>query len=477
MAWFLGVTAHVDLMLLAMIVPTIIQAMIGGGAGEILVIKREKPGLREGSFETIFIFSCLFPVIILGVGYFFSIDPILPFFNIESSNISLFKTLSVIFIISMLPGTFTSVLRPHLYSKGHYRFYAVSTIISQLAGIVFILFTVKRMGIYSFAWGYLFTSLLNALWFSFRSGLFVPDIFKISVWKHEMEQLKVILKRVFSLSLQTLVNHFATFWERSLSVKYLTAGYLSSLNYSKTLSELPNTILLSSVLTTSYIEQVRLHKGDRVKFTEYTGKTLNLLIKTGFLFQILMLLLAPVLIIVIFRRGKFDNYAVQTCLIIFNILTVGFLPRLIMNFFSRTMYILGEYKKLLLVVLLKFIIQVTIMVTFIAIAKNTIPYAIVAGFMFSSILLFVFVGISIKLPSLGQFIVKILVVSCISTMVLLLHLYTISYYLEKSNFQILLWSMPLIIGSVIIFLVFLSKNGIDLEFIKRIKIFLWKRPE
>jgi len=469
MAWVLGVSAHVDLLLLAMIIPTIIQAMIGGGAGEILVIKREKPGLREGSFEALFIFLCLVPVVILGAIYYFSLGLIVPFFDIGVNDIGVFRALSLIFIANMLPGTFTSVLRPQLYSKGYYLFYAISTIGSQLAGIAFILLTFKSLGIFSFAWSYLFTSFLNSIWFSFRSGLYIADILKPSVWKNEMEQLVVLTRRVYSLSIQTLINHFATFWERSLSVKYLNPGYLSSLNYSKTLTELPNSVLLSSVLTTSYIEQVRLHKTDGEEFSKYTGETLNLLIRTGFMFQVLMLLLAPVIIILVFRRGMFDNEAVKSCLIIFNILTVGFLPRLIMNFFSRTMYILGEYRKLLLAVFLKFVIQVSLMVAFITLAENAIPFAIVAGFMFISILLFVYTGKRLKLSSLSRFIGRLLIISVVSTALLLLHNYTINLYIDKTNFQILLLYTPLILLSVLVFIIFLHKNGLDPGFIKKIK--------
>ena len=290
-----------------------------------------------------------------------------------------------------------------------------------------------------------------------------------------MTELAALIKRVYSLSLQTLINHFATFWERSLSVKYLNPGYLSSLNYAKTLTELPNSVLLSSVLTTSYIEQVKLYKTDREEFSKYTGDTLALLLKTGFLFQVLMLLLAPVLIILVFRRGMFDNVAVQSCLIIFNILTVGFLPRLIMSFLTRTMYILGEYKKLLLAVFLKFVIQVSIMAAFITMTKNTIPFAIVAGFMFISVLLFVYVRRSINLNSIRRFIGMLVIISIVSTGLLLLHSFTINLYIEKTNLQVFLLYVPLIIISAVVFIIFLSKNGMNPGFAKKIKSLFWKR--
>ncbi|MDX9930780.1 MAG: hypothetical protein RBS37_13130, partial [Bacteroidales bacterium] len=281
MAWILGLSAQVDILLLAMIVPAIIQAMIGGGAGEIMVIKRDKQGYREGSFEALYIMTCLLPVVILGLLYYLSLNLLIPLYNIDEGDQQLFRGFSLLFIVNMLPGTFNSVLRPHLYSKGHYSFYALSSIVSQFAGIVFIIVTVRQLGIYSFAWSHLIASLINAVWFSFRSGLCLPCIFRLAVWRHEAGQLVALMKRVFSLSVQTLLNHFATFWERSLSVRFLSAGYLSSLNYSKTLTELPGNVLLSSVLTTSYIEQTKLHKEDYGSFERYTAKTLRLLVSAG----------------------------------------------------------------------------------------------------------------------------------------------------------------------------------------------------
>ena len=475
MAAFLGISGDVDLLLLSMIVPAIIQSMIGGGAGEILVIKRDQEGLKEGSFEAVFITSCLAPVLILGGIYFFSIKLLLPFFGISAGNIPLFTRLSGIFLLSMLPGTFTSVLRPHLYSKGLYRFYMLSTIISNLAGIAFILITVKQLGIFSFAWGYLFTSLLNAVWYSFRSGLYLPGIFSPVVWKHELGQLVILLRRVFSLSVQTLLNNFATFWERSLSVKYLSAGYLSSLNYSKTLAELPNSVLMSSILTTSYIEQTRLHKESNEKFISYTESTLKLLINAGFMLQAIMLILAPAIIILVFRRGRFDNEAVKLTLVIFNILTVGFLPRLIMNYFSRTMYILGEYKRLLYGVFFKFLVQVSIMIAFISLAANSIPFAIVAGYLFLSLMLFINVARMVKLPSIRFFIARLLIVSLSSVVLLIIHEFTIDLYIERSNLQILLFSLPVIAASLTVIIVFLDRNGIDPGFIIRLKSLFWKR--
>jgi putative peptidoglycan lipid II flippase len=467
MAWILGLSSQIDLLLLAMIVPSIIQSMIGGGAGEIMVIKREKKGYSEGSFEALYILSCLIPVIILGLLYFLFLEFIIPFFDIDPASVNTFTGMSVIFLVNMVPGTFVSVLRPHLYSMGLYRFFSYSTIVSQAAGILFILVTVKRMGIWSFAYSYLFTSLLNSLWFSFRSKLYFPGIMNLAVWKHEASELIKLMKRVFSLSAQTLINHLATFWERSLSVKYLTPGYLSALNYSKTITELPNSVILSSVLTTSYIEQVRLHKESYSDFEVYTSRTLRLLLNAGFFLQIIMLILAPAIIIIIFRRGKFDNAAVETTLAIYNILTIGFNPKLVMNFFSRTMYILGEYRKLLIVIIFRVIVNIILMVFFINIFTNTIPAAAVTGFVLMSATLYLILMKKIELPGFGRFVIISLSATILSIGIIYLHSFTLSYYIG--------FSLPLFIATGASLIVFLQRHNMEPGIIKKIRRFFWKK--
>ena len=253
MAWVLGVSADVDLLLLAMIVPAIIQSMIGGGAGEVMVIKRDRPGFSKGSFETLFLAVCIVPIIILGAATWIMAGRMAPLFRIDAEGTALFTTLTLIFVLNMLPATITSVLRPHLYAKGLYRFYAVSVTVAQITGIVFILATVRWLGIYSFALSTLITSAVMAVWFSLKAGLSVSALFNAAVWRHESKELVLLVKRVTSLSVQTLINHFATFWERSLSVRYLAPGYLSSLNYAKTLTELPNAVLLSSKIGRAHV--------------------------------------------------------------------------------------------------------------------------------------------------------------------------------------------------------------------------------
>jgi len=477
LAWFLGVSAQIDILLIAQIVPAIIQAMIGGGAGEISVIKGGDRPKQKGSFIAIFIFICLLLVSVLGVIYYLSLDSLVFLFKLKPESYELFRKLSLVFILNMIPGTFTSILRPHLYSKGFYKFFTYSSVISQFSGVIFILITLKMFGIYAFAFSMVLANTLNAIWFSFRAGISYKKVLYVEEWKVEIYHLMVLLKRVFSVSLMTIFNYLGTFWERTLSVRYLSGGYLSSLNYSKTLSDLPSSVLLSSVLTTSYIEQVKLYKEDYGQFTHYTKNTLSIIIYLGLTCQIILLGVAPLIIILLFRRGNFNNKAVESTLVIFNILTVGFLPKLLYGYFSRTMYILGEYRKLLMASFVRLILQVSIMIAFISNFSNTIPFAILAGNLFIAVLLYYLVGKKLEIKNWYKFPVQIFIISIVSLLMYRVHTLTLHYYVDKTTIQIMLIYLPIIFVVAALLLLYLIKTPGGKSMYIRIKDYVKKRSK
>lgn len=469
LAWFLGISDQIDVLLVAQIVPSIIQSMIGGGAGETSVIKGGDRSRDNNSFMAIFISVCLLLVLCLGCIYFLFIDSFLDLFKLSAERMVLFNNLSVIYIINMVPGTFTSILRPHLYAKGFYKFFTYSSVLSQLAGLIFLLLTLKVWGIYSFALSIILANTLNAIWFSYKAKINYTDVAHIEIWRSEYNDLKKLMKRVFSISIQTIMNHLGTFWERTLSVRFLSGGYLSSLNYSKNLSDLPSTILLSSVLTTSYIEQVRLYKLGFKQFSEFTISTLKTIIGLGLVFQLLLLIFAPLIIIVLFRRGNFDNTAVEATLVIFNILTVSFLPKLIYGYFARTMYILGHYRMLLLAGFLRLLLQVGIMVFFITKIDQAIPFAILSGNIFIVVLLYYMIGPKLQISNWYFFPLQISGIVIVSLMMYRIHSLTLKYYIGKTTFEVLQIYLPIILicSAVLVFLA--SRTTIGKEIIYKIR--------
>ncbi len=375
LAYFLGVSNQIDLFLMAQIVPTIIQGMLGGGGGEIIVTKLK----AHNSFhflETyiISLFSILIAVIII---YVFTISAWQSFFSLVGQDANLFFILSLIFTFNLIPSFFSSILQPLLYSKGLYKLYIYRTVISEIIAIIFIFFTVEKLGIISFAISICMSFVIASSLYLFNADLKFSSVLKRQTWLLNQTELKASLKQSFLLGLQTMIFHFSTFWERTLSIKYLAPGYLSSFNYAKNLSEMPKSIFLSSILTTTYIEQSKKNQQSPTEFGNYTRKMGNFLTGLAAFAQIFLAIFAPLVVILIYRRGKFDDEAVKSTLMIFQIINIGFIPSLIFHFLSRTMYIILQNKNLLIAIVIKACIQLFLLIRFIDSANNILPISLI----------------------------------------------------------------------------------------------------
>lgn len=388
MAYYLGISADIDLLIVAQIVPSIIGAMIAGGAGEILVTSQKKGKTYNEIFLAIYIFSIAFITAILGLAYFFTIPLFNILFSISNTQIEKFYGLSLIIVASKIPSAFVSTLQPLLYSKNKYNYYVISSLISQIAGIITILALFNSIGILAFAVGMLTTPIVNSILFINVHRIKIAAIFHKSNWIEHKTDLAEILKKTLSLSLQTLINYLSTFWERTLSMKFLKPGFLSALNYSKSLAELPNMALLSSILTTTYIEQVNQRNKSESDYESYTKRMESILSGLAALFQFLSYVYAPLIIILLFKRGKFDADAVLFTMSIYQVLIFGFAPGLMMNFFTRTMYIEGLLKNLFWSIIGKVALEITIMSLLVIFTPLAIPLAIVTGRYFFSFTLF-----------------------------------------------------------------------------------------
>jgi peptidoglycan biosynthesis protein MviN/MurJ (putative lipid II flippase) len=373
MAYFLGVSGRVDLLLVAQIIPNIIGSMISGGAGEILVTKTKVEDSSKQTFVTFFTFISTALIAIVLFLYWFFLPFVADKLDVSLSDQSLFTQLSFLLIVSKIFGSIVSCLQHLLYAKNLYKKFIVVSLIAELLGIIVILLFVKENHILAFAYGILVSTVATAILFVTIHHLPLKPLFNIEEWKSNWDELKSMYRKIFTLSLQTLMNHLSSFWERMLSFKYLQPGYLSALNYSKSLTELPKMAFLSSVLTTSYIEQNKRKEISNEKYLSYSNKVDALLNETAFFFQILSLLLSPFVLIVLYQRGAFDSSDVRLTLFIYQILTLGFLPGLMFNFLTRTMFIESEMKHLFWLITCKSIFEIIGMTIFITTFYQTIP--------------------------------------------------------------------------------------------------------
>lgn len=470
LAFFLGVSADIDLFLAAQIIPAILSSMVGGGAGEVLITSIRQKDEDNSRLVVLFTFCIALITLIAGAIYLLTVPVWLRVFDISVNTSSLFRTLSLLIIINKLPTALVATFKNLLYYKNLYRYYVFTSLASEIAGIIVIVLMVKNYGIIAFAIGMLFTSSLNAILFFNIHGLSAKYLFYAKHWQKEWETLRDLLKKVFSLSMQTLVNHLSTFWERTLSLRFLAPGYLSALNYSKSLTEMPRMVMLTSILTTTYVEQVKMKEKGQNHFIAYSKKMEGLLNLLSAAFQIISVILAPLILIVLLRRGKFDNSAVESTLIIYQILILGFVPGLMMNFLSRTMYVVGKFRQLFYFILAKFIVELTLMVFLVKTIPHAIPIALTAGKFFLSIALFSF--LELKFPGIfnkKRFWIIYISLFIFSVFILFVNRQLLPIIIDKTTFEIILWYIPVLIILGLLFLYYIHYLGYLQLVIQKIK--------
>lgn len=444
LAFFLGISADVDLISIVQIIPTIIAGMIAGGAGEILVTQRSKDDYHNSVFTTYFISIVVGLTIAIGTVYALCLPFAADLFHIPTQKMALFQGMSLLIIASKVPSAFVSGLQHLLYAKGKYNFFVLSTLIAEIAGIITIVLLVDSQGILAFAYGMMITPTVNALLFVYAHQLKFGVLFLKKEWLSVKTEIFEIFRKIFSLSLQTLITHLSTFWERTLSLRYLPEGFLSALNYSKSVTELPRMAVLSSVLTTTYIEQTHQKAESEDAFKSYSNKMEMFLSEVAFMFQMGSILFGPLLIILIFKRGAFHSGDVIDTFELFQYLSIGFVPGLMMSFLSRTMYIEGLYKQLFNVTFIKFLLEVGIMTIGISYSMYAIPLALVVSKFFGSITLFSI--LELKKPGIFNrvaFVRLYAVLLILSIGISFLNHYFIHTIVNKTIFELFLIYVPI----------------------------------
>ena len=106
LAFFLGISVHVDLFIAAQIVPAIIASVIAGGAGEILVTRFKDKSSVSDDFIAIFVHSIVFLTIILSVFYWFSLPIFGNLFEIKNDQLVIFTEISFMSLVGYLQRTY-----------------------------------------------------------------------------------------------------------------------------------------------------------------------------------------------------------------------------------------------------------------------------------------------------------------------------------------------------------------------------------
>ena len=443
--------------------------MIAGGAGEVLISYRKKAENIKGNLTPLFITLVLASTILLSLVYLSFSTFFISFFELNIERINLFTSMTLLIVLSKIPGAVVSSLQYLVFMKDKYNYFIIASLVSECAGVLLIALFIKSYGIITFPAAALATALINALFFVFVIDINLKAIFKKEEWQSNKKDLISLVKQTSSLGVQTLITYLSQFWERIISFKFMSPGYLSALNYSKKFTEYPKMIMLSSLLTTSYVEQIR-RRDDRNQFIGYTNSMQKIISEISLVFQIAGLLFGPFLLVYVFNRGAFDDNAVELTLALYQLLSVGFLPGILLNFLARTMFVEQEYKKLLYVTIVRFLVEVLIMTIFIRYTIYSIPIALVASKFIVSILLFRL--LNKKNPGIfnkNHFVLIYLGIILISFLIICINNYFLPHLLAMSKDSLLLIYLPMIgLYGFIVLLIFRTRYA---SLLKKLNIF------
>ena len=381
LAYFLGVAANVDMLLVAQIVPMIILATLGGGGGEVLVTMIRKSEIKD-SLVSAFMGLLIAFVCLIGLAAYILFPRVVAFYEITPEAVTTFSILSALFFANLIPGVIVSVSIPLVYLQNKYWQYAVAIISSEFLALVAIISLVDTYGIIAFPIGTLCGSIINMFLFV-RILRLKPKILSIPqrLWSNR-EDIGQLLRRLFYVSGQTIVFHLAAFWDRSLSIKFLEPGYLSRLNYSQTVFELPKTIFQKSIGTTTYIRQIQHTSDADGKYRQYTEKMTRFLFATVGIAQLFFVFACPMLLILLYRRGKFGNDEVVSTLVIMEILALSLFPAIMDAFLSRSLYAQQEFRIVFWSILSRVLLKLVLMFSLINALPHVVPISTVVGLYF-----------------------------------------------------------------------------------------------
>ena len=378
LAFYLGVSGFIDIFLVCQVIPLFIKGILGGLSNELLPTIFDEDKEEESDRIILFYIILLFIVsFFTAIIYYYSSRYLFDLWNLDINKIELYNILIIIFSIDIPIAVFVASSQNLFLLKNRYKQFMYRIIISELIGIFIIILLLGPkydLGIIAFAYGILSVSVINFLLFILIIPINLKSIFSSSSYAGKNINLFQILLNHSKLFINACIGQSFQIFERSM-VSFLSIGYLSTLSYARTITGLPNNILISSVLKIIYIEQSKRYKKSYQKFSSYTSNTFSLFIKIHSFFLIFFILVSPSLVSIIYNRGAIKTEDLMNIIIIIQILNVGLFSLTTNNFFSNSYILMSEYKKLTYLNILKLISFIVIVLLSIENIFHSIPIA------------------------------------------------------------------------------------------------------
>lgn len=434
--------------------PLVLTAVVGGAASEVAISffsKTANSSIVNDINKILFWFTLL-----LSCFYIFGLSFYLFFIDTNLINPLQFFYMSAIFIVSFIFSSLNSYYSSLLLINSGYSDYTKFVIISELVGVMTLLIFINTLDIYSVPLSYMTTSvsLTFLIFYAVKHFISFRDIFQLNLI-NTIKKSKDFLHDYYKISLQTIVYHIGTIIDRTVSMKYVGEGYLSSYQYSLNVYNMSYGIFNSSLSKTIYIEQSK--KANQINdFVSFTISKFKLMILVLFSAQFLLTISSPFLLALFFRRGNFDNNDLLVTSQILSILYTGLSFEIIVLFIIHTLYSLGQYNLTIWLVSLRITLKIFIILTFINYFYHIIPVSTVIPFFIVSIVGVIILKTKYQIQLLNK---KLIILATIYFFILyLIHNYIIhhiiNFVLSMSNVDLYIYSLFLlvIVISLILFI-------------------------
>jgi len=357
-AGYFGASRSTDDYVFYQVFPLLVMSIFGGAISEgcLPIFKslfnksKEKLIKLYSDLEIIVIYVTIFITII---AFFLTVV----FQKIYSHSYSKQLLIPIIFYLAIMPGSCAAICNSYFIANNQASSIANASIISNLISLIISICFSFVIGIYGIIVGWTTGHLLRYLLLRTKIRIKVNFTICQNKLKNSWSIVKEVFIIAFPIMVASSIEKLYLVVDRSFAYS-LKNGRLSNLYFANSLSELPIMILISAI---SYVAYPKLfdwiNELKQEDITEKFQKFIMYLIMISTIFIFLMSFFPHTIISIIYERGKFtstDRIITARCL---QLLTIGFISKVLYISLARVLYIVGKQKEIILIIFIPLVVK------------------------------------------------------------------------------------------------------------------------
>ena len=467
---YFGITKAMDAFYAAITVPNLINNILLSTFGAIFIpifTRYKVKDKNEANHISSVITNYLFIFFILASLFLYISAPWIirfGFHGLKPGTISLaIKMLRVVcftLIFSGLIGIMAGILN----AFEHFAWPAFSQMFITISTILFILFFVKRLNVFTLIYGLVVGLILQFLFLiPITKGKGYHHYFDFNR-KHPAIKEMIYLGFIFFIAI--VASQLNVVVDRIMA-SYLAPGSIAALGYAGRLVQVPLVIFSSSIAIAVFpffSSQVAENKIEEMK--DSVAKSIRM---SGFIFiplTVMLVILAKPIITLLFQRGLFDSHATNLTSIILVCYSFQFFFYTVGMILGRVFLAFQDMATLLKITIVGVIMNIVLNFLFIKIINPPAAgIALSTSGVYSITMFLLFASLRKKMIYLhGKYILKGLVKICLSSIVMGLGIFWVFRIFQKFiHLYPILWQMIFLLGLVFVWLVIYFKVSSSLE--------------